>query len=135
LSQVENFHQGFEHFFKGGDPVCKHFEFVLMYRNRIRYLKKIVQVVIVWNQKSIAYFKNESGQNENPSKRSLIGDDTGLADLMWRKTKRERRQCKRRSQSMHWIDYSRILTRHKTDTSYLMKSKTDGLVSYFELLE
>lgn len=60
-----------------------------MHRNLIHYPKKIVQAVIVWNQKSIVYFKNESGQNENPSKLSLIGDDTGLADLTWRKTKKE----------------------------------------------
>jgi len=65
-----------------------------MYRNLIHCLKKIVQVVIVWNQKSIAYFKNESGQNENPSKLFLIGDDTGLADLMWRRSRRET-QCQK----------------------------------------
>lgn len=61
-----------------------------MYRNLIHYLKRIVQPVIVWSQRSIAYFKNKSGLNENLSKLFLIGDGTGLVGLMWRRTERNR---------------------------------------------
>ena len=59
---------------------------IFMYRNLIHYLKRIVQPVIVWSQRSIAYFKNKSGLNENLSKLFLIGDGTGLVGLMWRRT-------------------------------------------------